>query len=261
MPLTLSALNVYPVKSCGGTEVASWDVDDFGLRWDRRWMFVDQDNYFQTQRWNAALALIRPRLVDGGVELSAPGMATIVAPAGGGPSTKTEVWGDAVEAESCGTGADRWAGEYLGEGCRLLFIPDDAARRFSDGNGAIGRVGFADAYPFLLVGEASLEDLNRRLPDPIPMNRFRPNLVVSGAGPYDEDQWQKLTVGEIPFSMTGRCVRCAIPTIDQDTAVMSKEPSRTLATYRKTPEGVVFGVNLAHGATGRLKVGARIVTS
>ncbi|HEU4799578.1 MAG TPA: MOSC N-terminal beta barrel domain-containing protein [Gemmatimonadales bacterium] len=261
MPLILSALNVYPVKSCGGTAVASWDVDELGLKWDRRWMFVDGDNYFQTQRWNAALALVRPRLVDGGVELSAPGMPPLVAPGGGGPKVKTEVWGDAVDAESCGTDADQWASEYLGEGSRLVFLPDAAARRFPDGNGSIGRVGFADAFPFLLVGEASLEDLNRRLPDPIPMNRFRPNLVVSGSEPYAEDQWQHLTIGDIPFSMTTLCVRCAIPTIDQDTAVMSKEPSRTLATYRKTSEGVVFGVNLAHGATGRVEVGAPIAIS
>ena len=261
MPLTLSALNVYPVKSCGGTAVTSWEVDEIGFKWDRRWMFIDGAGYFQTQRWNAALALVRPRLVDGGVELSAPGMALLVAPPGGGPPLRTEVWGDGVEARSCGAEADEWASEYVGDGCRLVFLPDAAARRFPDGNGSIGRVGFADAFPFLMVGEASLDDLNRRLADPIPMNRFRPNLVVSGGEPYAEDHWQHLTIGEIPFSMTRRCVRCSIPTIDQDTAVMGKEPSQTLATYRKTPRGVVFGVNLAHGATGRLKVGARIAIS
>jgi hypothetical protein len=261
MPFTLSALNVYPVKSCGGTAVTSWDVDELGLKSDRRWMFIDGDNYFQTQRWNAALALVRPRLMDGGVELSAPGMRPLIAPTGGGPCVRTEVWGDAVDAETCGTDADQWASEYLGEGCRLVYLPDAAARPFPEGNGSIGRVGLADAFPFLLVGEASLEDLNRRLSVPIPMNRFRPNLVVAGSAPYAEDHWQQLTIGDIPFTMTRPCVRCSIPTIDQDTAVMSKEPTKTLATYRKTAEGVVFGVNLAHGATGRVEVGAHIAIS
>lgn len=261
MPLTLSALNVYPVKSCGGTSVASWDVDSLGLKWDRRWMFVDRDGYFQTQRWNAKLALVRPRLVDGGVELSAPGMPSLVAPRGGGAASSTEVWGDAVTASSCGPEADQWASDYVGEGAKLLFVPDAAARRFKAGNGAIGQVGFADAFPFLLVGESSLADLNRRLPSPIPMNRFRPNLVVSGSEPYAEDSWHRLTVGDIPFSMTRLCVRCSIPTIDQDTAEMGREPSRTLATYRRVPKGVVFGVNLAHGGTGTLTVGASVAIS
>lgn len=261
MTFTLSSLNVYPVKSCGGTAVDSWDVDRLGLRWDRRWMFVDRDGYFQTQRWNAKLALVRPRLVDGGVELSAPGMTALVAPAGGGASFGTQVWGDPVAAESCGPEADEWASDYVGEGCKLVFVGQESARRFQNGNGSIGQVGFADAFPFLLVGEASLADLNRRLPAPIPMNRFRPNLVVSGSEPYAEDEWRELAIGDIPFVMTRRCVRCTIPTIDQDTAVMGKEPSRTLATYRRVPQGVVFGVNLAHGATGTLGVGAEVAIS
>lgn len=261
MPLALSALHVYPVKSCGGTQVSSWEVDTLGLKWDRRWMFVDADGYFQTQRWNAALALVRPRLVEGGVELSAPGMPSLVAPPGGGAPASTEVWGDAVAAESCGTGADRWASEYVGTGCRLVFVPDSSARRFEHDNGSIGQVGFADAFPFLLVGEASLADLNRRLPAPIPMNRFRPNLVVSDSEPYAEDGWNHLAIGSIPFTRTQLCVRCSIPTIDQDTSEMGKEPSRTLATYRKVPKGVVFGVNLAHGATGTLTVGAEVAVS
>jgi uncharacterized protein YcbX len=261
MTFTLSSLNVYPVKSCGGTAVDTWEVDPLGLRWDRRWMFVDRDGYFQTQRWNSKLALVRPRLVEGGVELSAPGMAPLVAPPGSGAPFQTEVWGDPVTAESCGPEANEWASDYLGEGCKLVFVEEGSGRRFEHGSGSIGQVGFADAFPFLLIGDASLADLNRRLPAPIPMNRFRPNLVVSGSEPYAEDEWSKLVIGDIPFVMTRKCVRCTIPTIDQDTAEKGKEPSRTLATYRRVPKGVVFGVNLAHGATGTLTVGADVAIS
>lgn len=254
----LSALYVYPVKSCGGTSVEAWEVDDLGFKWDRRWMFVDRDGYFQTQRWNARLALVRPQLVDDGVLLSAPGMPSVVAPRGGGETVRTEVWGDAVEAEGCGSETDRWASAFIGDGCRLLYLPLAAARPLAEVPASLGHVGFADAFPFLLIGDASLADLNRRLDTPLPMNRFRPNLVVAGAEPYAEDGWRDFTIGEIPFTMTRPCVRCAIPTIDQDTAEMGKEPNRTLATYRRVEKGVIFGVNLVHRGTGRLGVGDEV---
>ena len=255
MALTLSALNVYPVKSCGGVSLTNCDVDSLGLKDDRRWMFLDQERRFQTQRWQQRLALVRTALTPDGVKLSAPGMTPMVARRGGGPVIESAVWEFTVTTESCGQAPDDWISEFLGEPIRMVYFPDSSIREM-DGNHArtIGRVGLADGYPFLLVGAASLEDLNARLPAPIPMNRFRPNLVVSGSDPYAEDEWRRLKIGGIEFTQTKRCVRCRIPTIDQDTAESGKEPSRTLATYRKTEEGVVFGVNLAHQAPGLLRV-------
>lgn len=259
MSAILSQISVYPIKSCGGIAVDSWIVDELGLTLDRRWMVIDESGRFQTQRWQQRLALVRPALTPDGVLLRADGMPELEAPPGGGAAVATAVWDEPVRTESCGAAADQWLSELLGASCRLVYLPDDTLRPMDGADGTThGRVSLADAFPFLLVGEASLDDLNARLDAPVPMNRFRPNLVVRGTAPYEEDGWGRFAIGELDFAVTRPCVRCRIPTIDQDTAEAGKEPSRTLATYRKRPEGVIFGVNVAHAGTGRLDIGLAI---
>jgi uncharacterized protein YcbX len=255
---TVTRLALYPVKSLGGFEVESYEVDDLGPRLDRRWMVLDGEGDFLTQRWRPRMALIRAALEDGGrsVRLSAPGMPSVSAPQGGGATRPARVWNDRAEAEGCGRDADRWLSEFLGESCSLVFMPERTVRKIGRRAAeSLGRVSFADAYPFLLLSEASLEDLNGRLADALPVNRFRPNIVVGGVAPFAEDGWDRLTVGALPLVVAKRCVRCVLTTIDQETGAAGQEPLRTLATYRRADGGVVFGVNLAHQATGRIAVG------
>ncbi|HLS47217.1 MAG TPA: MOSC N-terminal beta barrel domain-containing protein [Gemmatimonadales bacterium] len=260
MPATVSRLFVYPVKSFGGIALDASDVDAFGLRFDRRWMVLDRHGAFQTQRWRPRMALVRTALMpDGRVSLSAPDMPPLLVPQGGGPVREAVVWKDSCRAESCGVEADAWLSAFLGEPCHFVFMPDDSVRPIREGIGAPGRVSFADAYPFLLLSEASLDDLNARLPVPLPVNRFRPNIVVSGIDAYAEDDWPALEAGSVRFAVAKRCVRCVLTTIDQETAEGGTEPLRTLATYRRVPDGVVFGVNLAHARPGRVSVGDRVL--
>lgn len=257
MKPSVARLFLYPVKSLGGYEVDGFELDQLGPRLDRRWMVLDSAGAFQTQRWRRRMALIAARLTPAdGVRLTAPGMPEIEVPQGGGPQREVAVWKDTCLAEACGHAADQWLSTFLGEPCRIVFFPERSVRpirlRAAE---ALGRVGFADAYPVLLFSEGSLDDLNARLPSALPVDRFRPNIVVRGVAPYAEDAWDAVTLGDVRFVVTKRCVRCVLTTIDQRTAEAGKEPLRTLATYRRTPDGVVFGVNLAHVAPGRLAVG------
>lgn len=260
MTAALAGIVIYPVKSLGGVAVQTAEIDEFGFRGDRRWMVVDAAGRFHTQRWRPRMALIRTALEDGNVRLRAPGLPELLVPAGGGPAGGVAVWDDICVAESCGPEADVWISRFLGEACRIVYMPETTRRptrrRRTE---SLGRVGFADAYPFLLLSEASLGDLNARLDVAVPMNRFRPNLVVTGVGAYAEDTWESVQVGNVGFVVTKKCDRCVLTTIDQDSATAGVEPLRTLATYRKQPGGVVFGVNLAHTARGSVRVGDPVI--
>lgn len=261
MTPTVSRLFVYPVKSLGGMEVQHQEIDELGPRLDRRWMVLDGQGAFQTQRWRRRMALIAARLTpDGCVRLSAGGMPDVTVPPGGGAPRQVMVWNDSCVAEACGPEVDQWLSTYFGEPCRMVFFPDSSLRPIRRrADEALGRVAFADAYPFLLLSDGSLADLNARLRAPLPVNRFRPNIVVRGVEAYAEDGWDAFRIGTVPFVVTKQCVRCVLTTIDQETAEMGTEPLRTLATYRRSPDGVVFGVNLAHGSPGVLTVGDAVV--
>lgn len=259
MTARLAGLFVYPVKSLGGIAVDCRDVDDFGLAQDRRWMIVDPAGQFHTQRSRSRMALARTALDGDCVRLSAPAMPEVSVPRGGGPRRTVAVWGDICQAESCGAEADAWVSAFLGEPCHIVFMPDSTRRPTRGTKDSLGRVSFADAYPFLLLSEASLADLNTRLAAPLPMNRFRPNLVVSGVGAYAEDGWGEFAISDVRLAVTRQCERCVITTIDQDTGAAAREPLRTLASYRRKGDGVAFGVNLAHASSGRLRVGDVVV--
>jgi uncharacterized protein YcbX len=256
--LRLASLHVYPIKSCGGLSPADWDVDDFGLRHDRRWMIVTPDGDFITQREQPRLALVRPEISDGSLALRAPGMPDLTLPLV--PMTrermKVQVWDDITEGVPVSPEAARWLGRFLGDPVQLVWMPNDVIRQ-TDPDYALGhRVSYADGFGFLLIGAASLTELNRRLEKPLPMNRFRPNLVVSGSEPFAEDEWRELRLGALELTVVKPCARCVTTTTDQETAERGVEPLRTLATFRKRNGQVMFGQNLVHRGTGRLTVGA-----
>ena len=257
----VSALYIYPVKSCAGIAVASATLDTRGFVGDRRFMIVDDAGSFLTQRELPRLALISPRTDDDVLSLDAPGMAPIETPVrrGRGDGTVT-IWDDTCSATDQGDEVSAWLGRYLGIRCRLVRQADDDVRRIDPtyATSAADEVSFADAYPLLLISEASLADLNSRLEVPLPMDRFRPNVVLSGTEPYAEDAWRSIEIGAVSAQVVKPCVRCVTTTVDQRTAEAGKEPLRTLAAYRKGPRGVMFGQNVIHGHPGTINVGDRV---
>ena len=256
--IRLSGLYVYPIKSCGGIAAEEWDVDERGLRHDRRWMLVDEANQFISQRELPRMALIGVRIDPDGLVVSAPGMPSLqvlfLPPEG--HLLRAQVWDDVVETLPVGGGADRWFERFLGVKCKLVYLPEESVRPVDRDYGRAGdQVGLADGFPFLLISESSLAELNARLEQPLPMDRFRPNLVVGGCDPYAEDGWRVVRIGSITLRVVKPCGRCAITTVDQSTATRGKEPLRTLATFRRSGTKVLFGQNLVHDGTGVLRAG------
>jgi uncharacterized protein len=256
--VTLSGLYVYPIKSCAGISLQSTELCATGLRHDRRWMLVDETGEFMSQRAHPRMALISTRFSAEHLAVAAPGMSDLEIPLqeDGANLIDVRVFGDTNKGALVGGEADSWFGEFLQFPCRLVHKPDDDLRLVDSSFAQSGdQVGFADGFAFLLISEASLEDLNSRLEEPLPMNRFRPNFVLEGCGPYAEDGWDRLRIGSVPFRVAEACPRCAITTVDQRTGARSKEPLRTLATYRKSEGEVYFGRNLIHDALGTVSVG------
>jgi uncharacterized protein len=254
----LSGLYVYPIKSAGGISLESWEVDERGLRHDRRWMLVDEAGRLMSQRRYPRMALIGVRIEPDHLVVQAPEMPPLdvpLQPPNDEPRL-ARVWSDLVEVVRVGDEADRWFGGFLSVRCKLVYLPGESIRLVDPAYAMAGdRVGLADGFPFLLTSEASLADLNARLESPLPMNRFRPNLVVQGSGAFAEDGWRRVRIGSITLRVVKPCARCVITTVDQRTATTGKEPLRTLAHFRRATEGVLFGQNLIHDDRGTLRVG------
>lgn len=251
----LSAINLYPIKSLRGIPLTSARLDEFGLAGDRRWMVTDPSGQFVSQREEHRLALIHVA-VDG-TDLVVGGAGEpdlrIARPAADSPTSAVTIWADECLAQDAGEEAAKWFSRYLGSPVRLKYMPESTVR-IANRNYVPEprRVSFADAYPILLIGEASLVDLNRRMEQPLPMNRFRPNLVVAGSEPFAEDGWKSIQVGSIAMDIVKPCDRCVTTTIDQATGVAGKEPLRTLAQFRKWNGQVYFGQNVVHRTPGTL---------
>jgi uncharacterized protein len=262
MAITLAGLTVYPIKSTRGIPVEAWEVDDFGLQYDRRFMVVDQSGEFLSQRSHPRLALVAPSIRGDVLQVDAPGMGPLQLPLEPSPSvaTRVTVWADTCDATWMGEPAARWFSEFLGDFCSLVYMSGETIRPADAAYAPVGsRVSFADGFPFLLISEESLADLNRRLAEPLPMNRFRPNLVVAGTQPYGEDRWERIQIGEVGLRVVKPCDRCVVTTTDQTTTVRGREPLRTLARYRNIGGKVLFGQNVVHEGGGRLRVGDRVL--
>jgi len=262
--ITVSGLFVYPVKSCGGTALTTAEIGPRGFQHDREFMVVDTaSGLFLTQREYPRMALIRPQIVAGVLRLCGAGMPPLaVQPLSDGIMRSVVVWRDRCRAVDQGDEAARWLRDFLQTDCRLVRMAQDEVRAVDPAYAVSSddQVGFADGYPFLLLSEESLADLNTRLAEPLPMNRFRPNIVVSGAGrPYLEDQWRQIRIGETLFQIVKSCARCVITTTDQETAVRGVEPLSVLATYRRSERGVLFGQNLMHTGTGSIRLGDEVL--
>jgi uncharacterized protein len=260
--LRLTGLTIYPIKSARGIPLEESEVDKFGLRHDRRWMVVNPSGEFLSQRTHPRLALIAPEIDGETLRITAPEMPALQLPLYPKDIVKSRVavWRDICPATWLGENAAGWFSEFLDCACSLVHMSDSVIRPADPGFAPPGtRVSFADGFPFLLISEESLADLNRRLAQPLPMNRFRPNLVVTGAHPYAEDDWHRIEVSGIPMRVVKPCGRCVVTTTDQATGERGKEPLRTLATYRKQGGEVMFGQNVLHERPGRLRIGDLVV--
>ncbi|MEJ2620645.1 MAG: MOSC domain-containing protein [Candidatus Thiodiazotropha sp.] len=261
-PITLSGLYCYPVKSLRGLELEHSRLDRFGLVHDRRWMVVDREGKFLSQRQLPRMALIQVELVSYGLRLSGPDMPILQVgtPTRAAPTIEVEVWQDRLQGAVVGQQADLWLSRSLGVECRLVYMLDDEKRqvdpRYAE---AHHLTAFSDGFPLLLASEASLEALNSRLDTPfLTMARFRPNLVVSGSEAYAEDRWARIRVGSMALQLVKPCSRCSITTVDPETAVRGSEPLATLATYRRRGKQVYFGQNVIYDHPGELRLGSAV---
>src|SRR5436190_8419734 len=272
--MEISEINIYPVKSLKGIALSEAVVEKGGLWLDRRWMLTDPDGMFFTQREVPKMATVHVEVTSNGLQVTSENGEEMSIPSepDKGHRQNVTVWQSEVAGLVYNGVVSEWFSDVLGRKCQLVVMPETSKRHVSkDFDNGDDIVSFADGYPLLLIGEASLEELNARIckrneedadnsvPAPLPMNRFRPNVVVQGSDAFAEDRWAKIRIGETIFRVAKPCARCQIPTIDQNTGEFDgKEPSRTLAMFRMakqvfpndyeafglTPNSVVFGENL-----------------
>ncbi len=259
-PLHLAEIHIFPVKALAGTSVGTAGCDPCGLRHDRRWMVVDGRNRLLTQRVLPRMAVIAADVTPGGLRLSAPGQLPVeIAVPGPGEATEpVTVWRDTVPAAPAAAAAHAWISTALGQACRLVHLHDPGARVSRSAFSLPGEtVSFADAFPVLLTSAGSLADLNARLAVPVPIDRFRGNLVIAGAPAWAEDCWRLIRLGSAVFRVAKPCDRCIVTTIDQATGERPQrmEPLRTLGQFRQEERGIMFGQNLVPVVLGRVSVG------
>lgn len=260
--LFLSEIYIYPIKSLGGISVDSAFADCRGLQYDRRYLLVDENGMFLTQRDFAQLALLKLSFTENGFKVldSARNIfITIPFESTSTEKIKVQIWNDACNAVRVDKKLDEWFSDILKMNCSLVYMPDDEKRivekKFINDEHI---VSFADAYPYLIIGQSSLNDLNERLEIPIPINRFRPNFVFTGGYPFEEDNWNDFKIENVEFKAVKPCARCVITTTNQETEERSTEPLKTLSNYRKINNKVMFGMNVVCNKPGVVSINQKI---
>ncbi|MCY7421422.1 MAG: MOSC domain-containing protein [Chitinophagaceae bacterium] len=259
---TVSQLYIYPIKSLGGIAVNEAKITDRGLEFDRRWMLVDNNYQFLTQRKNATMALlsmelhhdhfiVRHKMIE--ETLKIPFITS-------NPKTAiATIWDDECLVRFVSNEADEWFSTMLSMQCRLVYMPNQSKRQIEEPFGNDQNItSLSDGYPVLIIGQSSLDELNNRLAEPITIDRFRPNIVFTGGNPHAEDDFTNFTINDASFRGVKASSRCNVITIDQQTGIATAEPLTTLATYRKQHNKVYFGQNLLIGTKGTIAAGQRI---
>jgi uncharacterized protein YcbX len=243
--IRIKDLYVYPVKSCKGVRVDEIRLSPTGFLGDRNWMVIDEQGVFVSQREQPRLALVEPKLMDDTLTLHASGMPELVMSreANDGERTEVELFGEKISALAAGGEASSWFSQYLGGDYRVVTCDPEFLRK-----GGVqypsrdeAPTSFVDNYGILVISEASREDLNRRLVSGVPMNRFRPNIVVEGVDPYGEDYFASASTTDVTLRFIDICYRCNLTTIDQEKAEFGQEPLQTMGRYRNSKVGVRFG--------------------
>lgn len=260
--IKLTQIWIYPIKSLGGISLLTAGVMGKGLRYDRRMMLIDETGTAITQRVYPKMALFKPsvsgeqlKIKYGQHELKLPLVEHDLS-----RPLDVSIWKDRVKAFEVGTAPSEWFSDMLDVRCKLVFFPEENDRpvdpRYHVNN---ENVSLADAYPFMIIGQSSLDDLNSKLDEPVPMNRFRPSFVFEGGNPYEEDNWRNFVIGDVRFVGVKPCDRCVLTTVNQITAEKGVEPLKTLASYRKKDNKIYFGQNLVALDHNTVNVGDRIV--
>ena len=252
MAITVSGIFIYPVKGLGAISLVESMITPRGLKHDRRFLVVDANNEFVTQREYPKMATVWVEIEGDKITFSAPDIDSVTFPAepNEAPTRMVRVWASHVAAQAVSSEADQWLSAYLGFDARLVYMPDSSKRAVNPDFGKPGDiVSFADGYPLLIASEASLADLNSRIVGnggaAVPMNRFRPNVVIKGCEAFAEDKLGEIRIGNAIFRAAKLCARCQVTTTDQAAGeVRGPEPLQTLATYRDSASGVLFGTNL-----------------
>lgn len=260
---TVSRLRIYPLKGARGIELDTLTFDEIGPEWDRRWMVVDEKGTFVTQRTHPALTTITPTLQEKHLRLSVAGgedQFISLCPEQESESLESgtvTVWKSSVEAVFPSPDADSWLSHVLKTPVRLAFMPKRAVRSTNPEFAPGGRVSFADGYPILLVTAAAVSRLEKKVGAPVPVERFRPNIVVENAPAHAEDLWREISIGQTRLEGVKLCARCKVVTLDQSAGERDArgEPLRTLATYRTIEKNVYFGVNMMAPAGSSVRVG------
>lgn len=253
----VSGLFIYPIKSLGGIEVTQVNLCNTGFEYDRRWMLVDENNQFLSQRNFPLLALCKVSLVENGFLIRYQNQELVIPFfIKEGEFVNVKIWDDEVKAIKAEEKCNQFFSSIFNQHIRLVYLPDNSHRqidlKYAQPNES---VSFADGYPILVIGESSLELLNSKLTEPLPMNRFRPNLVFSGGLPHDEDTWKTFMVSDAEFLGVKPCGRCTVTTINQQTGEKGAEPLKTLSTYRSKENKILFGQNVIAKTLGKIKVG------
>jgi len=253
----LSEIWIYPVKSLAGGRAAHARVDHHEAPVVLEPSILDARDRFLTQREHPPMARVAARVEGDSLRLETAGRAPLVLPISvEGPAREVTVWDDRCRAIDAGEPAARWLSDALERGVRLVRMPESTRRPVPAGYASEGSlVSFADAFPFLAIGQSSLDELNARLEQPVDMRRFRPNLVIAGAAPFAEDEWTEVVIGALRLRVTKACSRCAILNVDPDRGTRGTEPLATLATFRTRDRQVLFGQNLVHASEGELREG------
>ena len=247
MNVKISELFVYPVKSLAGVSVDSMTLLKSGPEFDRAWMVTDPSGNMMTQREHPQMSLIQTEIKDGQLLLSTFGMDDWTVPGDQNDLdvVRTNVWGDSIKAEILDAQTNDWLSQAIGESCQLIRFAEDEKRACDPDLSFRGdHTFFADAFPLLILSQASLDHLNSKLENPVGMNRFRPNIVVSGCNAHDEDHWQNMHIHDTRIRIVDACARCSVPTVDPEMGVLSgPEPIHTLSSYRERDGEVFFGMN------------------
>ena len=262
----LTEIWIYPIKSLAGIRLPKANVMEKGLQYDRRWMLVDEQGRFLTQREHPEMALFTISMMPEGFLITSQKKNTmgssILLPFESKSKKKTEkvqIWDDEVEAAEVDPIYSRWFSESLGIACKLVFFHELNARAVDRGYAKNNEeVSLADAYPFLIIGESSLKKLNDKLEQPVGMMRFRPNFVFAGGDAFEEDTWNNFSIGSVSFYAAKPCSRCILTTVDPETGIKGIEPLRTLSTFRKINSKILFGQNVLALEHGEVKEGNTI---
>ncbi|MEE9430587.1 MAG: MOSC N-terminal beta barrel domain-containing protein [Melioribacteraceae bacterium] len=256
--LVLSEIYIYPIKSLSGISLQSSIIEKRGLQYDRRWMLVDDNNKFITQRTNPQMSSLKVEITNEGLVIShkIKSLKRLFVPFKNNNSKiLATVWNDECIAKTSSIEINEWFSEALELNCKLVYMPESTERNVDPKySKSTDIVSFADGYPFLIIGQSSLDFLNSKLKTPVPMNRFRPNFVFTGGEPHEEDKWKQFEIGSAIFKVVKPCSRCVLTTVNQDTGVKGKEPLATLSKYRTVNNKVLFGQNLICDKPSEIKI-------